>query len=399
MFRFTRTFGRHSQASRARVRRPRSFNASLEAVEDRTLMSTLSAISWNSSGLEHTAVFGINANNAVSMSEDGGSFISLGGYAKQISAGLDTAGNPEVYAIGGDNAVYVSDNTKGFVDLGGYVTGISATTDSTLFARGEDPGSVYVLGGRPAGQRRPRRGRQSGGLRHRRRPRRVRQRQRETLGRPGRLRHGDQRDGGQHGLRHRWRQRRLRQPGSGFVSLGGDAKEISAGLDAAGKPEVYAIGRDNAVYVNDDGKGWVDLGGYATAISATADGTVFTIGRSNVVYVNRGSGFVSLGGDAKEISAGLDAAGNPEVYAIGGNNAAYVDDDETGLVNLGGYVTEISATTDSTLFARGEDITPSTSTTAASGFGYVGEIPLANPLAAGLFTRPRRHLALSRQQQ
>ena len=123
--------------------------------------------------------------------------------------------------------------------------------------------------------------------------------------------------------------------GSGFLSLGGDAKEISAGLDAAGKPEVYAIGRNHAVYVNDDGKGWVDLGGYATAISATADGTVFTIGGSNVVYVNRGSGFFSLGVDAKEISAGLDAAGKPEVYAIGGNNAAYVNDDGKGWVDTG----------------------------------------------------------------
>src|SRR5271166_5872577 len=133
MFRFAQRFGRHSQARLTRARRSRSLNASLETVEDRTLMSTLSAISWTSGGLLHTEVFGIGFSNTVYMNKDSSGWVSLGGYAKQISAGLDAAGNPEVFAIGGDNAVYVNDNGKGWVDLGSYAKAISATADNTVF--------------------------------------------------------------------------------------------------------------------------------------------------------------------------------------------------------------------------------------------------------------------------
>ena len=90
------------------------------------------------------------------------------------------------------------------------------------------------------------------------------------------------------------------------------------------------------MYVKANGKGWTDLGGDFSAISATADNTVFAIGGGNVVYVNHGSGFSPLGGDAKAISAGLDAAGKPEVFAIGRDNAVYVNDDGKGWVDLGG---------------------------------------------------------------
>ncbi len=239
MFRFAQRFGRHSQERHARARRPRSFNASLEVVENRTLMSTLSAISWNSGGVEHTEVFAIGVGNAVYMNKDS----------------------------------------------------------------------------------------------------------------------------------------------SSWVSLGGNVKAISAGLTAAGNPEVFGIGTDNAVYFN-SGSGWGYLGGDVKAISATADNTVFGIGTDNAVYVNSGSGWGYLGGNVKAISAGLDAAGNPEVFGIGTDNAAYVNDDERGFVDLGGYVTEISGTTDSTLYVRGENLNSVYVNYDGVGFGYLGNIPLANPLAA-----------------
>jgi hypothetical protein len=315
MFRFSVWIARHLQARHAPALRPRSFNALFEAVEDRTLMSALGAISWKSDGVKHTDVFGIGVRNAVYVNQDSSGWVSLRGHAKQISAGLDAAGKPEVYAIGGDNVVYVNDGGKGWVDLGGYVTAISATADNTVFAIG-GRNAVYV------------------------------------------------------------------SRGSSFSSLGGHAKQISAGLDAAGKPEVYAIAGNNAVYVDVDGKGWADLGGHATAISATADSTFFAIGRRDAVYVHRGSGFFSLGGDANEISAGLDVAGKPEVYAIGGNNVAYVNDDGNGWVDLGGYATEIGATTDSTLVARGENLNSVYVNYGRAGFDYLGDIPLANPVAA-----------------
>ena len=184
MFRFAPWFGRHSEGGHARARRPRVFNASVEAVEDRTLMSALSAISWKSGGVEHSEVFGLGVGNTVYVNKDSSGWVSLGGHAQQISAGLDAAGNPEVYIIGRHDAVYVNDNAKRWTDLGGDFTAISATAENTVFAIGRG-NAVYV------------------------------------------------------------------NRGSGFISLGGHAKEISAGVDAAGKPEVYAIGRDNAVYVND----------------------------------------------------------------------------------------------------------------------------------------------------
>ena len=74
------------------------------------------------------------------------------------------------------------------------------------------------------------------------------------------------------------------------------------------------------------------------------------------------------------------------VYAIGVNNAAYVNDDGKGWVNLGGYVTEISATTDSTLFARGEDLNSVYADLGQAGFTYLGNIPLANPVAATAYS-------------
>jgi hypothetical protein len=273
---------------------------------------TISATSWvDASGTTHNALYAIGKDDAVLVSTGtvqglaaqidpaapssagDGTFTDLRGYAKQISAGLDANGQPEVYAIGIDDAVYVNDG-NGWADLGGYAKQISATLDGTVYAIGKD-NSVSVHNG-------------SG----------------------------------------KW------------VDLGGYALQISASLDGANNPEVYAIGVDSAVYVN-DGNGWVDLGGYAKQISAgpgafdqavlfTAGkqavvgnyNTVFAIGIDDAVYVNDENGWVDLGGYAKQISAGLDPDGQAEVYAIGSDNALYVNDN-TGWNDLGGYVRQIAA--------------------------------------------------------
>src|SRR5262249_50783072 len=122
MFRLLRSFGRYSQDRRIRTRRPRSFQAVIEVVEDRALLSTLSAISWSSGGLQHRAVFGIGGDDGVYINRDDTGWVALGGYAKQISAGLDAAGRPEVFAIGADNALYVNHlSESGWASLGGYV--------------------------------------------------------------------------------------------------------------------------------------------------------------------------------------------------------------------------------------------------------------------------------------
>ena len=86
---------------------------------------------------------------------------------------------------------------------------------------------------------------------------------------------------------------------------------------------------------------WVGLGGYAKQISATMDNTVYAIGGDNAVYENSGGVWVSLGGYVKQISASLDGFGNPEVFAIGLDDGLWVN--HGGWTGLGGYVTEVSA--------------------------------------------------------
>jgi hypothetical protein len=143
--------------------------------------------------------------------------------------------------------------------------------------------------------------------------------------------------------------------GGPFTNLGEYAKQVSAGLDANGGPEVYIIGSDNAVWVN-DGSGWVSLGGYVKQISAAINNTVYAIAANDSVWVNNGSGWVTLGGYVKQISAGVNnSIGNPqpEVYAIGGDNSVYLNNG-SGWTNLGLYAKQISATTVG-VFAIGGD--------------------------------------------
>ena len=106
--------------------------------------STGAATPRRSAASVDNTVFAIGGDNAVYINRSGTSWTDLGGYAKAISAGVDTTGNPEVYAIGSNNAAYVSDNGSGFGDIGGYVTEISGTANGVLFARGEVVDSVYA---------------------------------------------------------------------------------------------------------------------------------------------------------------------------------------------------------------------------------------------------------------
>jgi len=86
-----------------------------------------------------------------------------------------------------------------------------------------------------------------------------------------------------------------------WVGLGGYAKQISATMDNT----VYAIGGDNAVYENSGGV-CVSRGGYVKQISASLDGfgkpEVFAIGLDDGLWVNHG-GWTSLGSYVTEVSA------------------------------------------------------------------------------------------------
>jgi hypothetical protein len=243
-------------------------------------LTTTSAISWAIGGITHSASYAIDQNDSVEVSVDGGKFTHLGGYAKQISAGLDAANKPEVYAIGSDNAVWLNKGS-GWASLGGYVKEISATVENTVYAIGAND-DVYLS----------------------------------------------------HGL-----------PGLGWVNTGLKARQISAGADGVGNPEVYAIGFNNSVYAGNGSGSFADWGGYVKEISATVDSTVYAIGIDNAVYKDSGSGggsgWVSLGGYAKQISAGIDGAFGPFVFAIGLNDGLW-SNHGLGWVNLGGYVTQVS---------------------------------------------------------
>ena len=128
---------------------------------------------------------------------------ALGGYAQARSPpAADADGRLEVFAIGGDNAV-------------------STTARQTAPNGGPPPGWAGLGGYARADRHRQRRRRPAGGLRHRRRQRRV------PLPADG-------------------PQRRLGR----WAGLGGYAKQIATGNDADGRLEVFAIGGDNAVYHN-----------------------------------------------------------------------------------------------------------------------------------------------------
>src|SRR5215510_5250715 len=110
-------FCRPARDGVSRTPRRRSLRTEREWLEGRSLLSATSAVSWASNGVAHNALYAIDKYDSVEVSTDGGSFTSLGFYAKQISAGLDAAGKPEVYAIASDNSVAVNRGGGAWVGL------------------------------------------------------------------------------------------------------------------------------------------------------------------------------------------------------------------------------------------------------------------------------------------
>ena len=147
MFQYLRLI-RPTRIGTSRPRRARRFRTEMESLEGRSLLSTTSAVAWaTGTGVTHHALYAIDKNDNVEVSTDGGAFVNLGGYAKQVSAGLDIFNKPEVYAIGADNTVSVNDG-KGWVNLGGYAKAISATVENTIYAIGVND-DLFVGHGSP----------------------------------------------------------------------------------------------------------------------------------------------------------------------------------------------------------------------------------------------------------
>src|SRR5262249_43253614 len=274
----------------------------------------------------NNTVYAIGQADSVFVNRGAG-FVPLGGYVKQISASLDATGKPEVFAIGRDDALYVHHATgpdgtgSGLVRLGGYATDVSAPAvgialpgDQAYIVGMDHGGSLHrgtsfiAIGGyiqTPSGST-------SNG----------------TNSWAPVTRDTSAVSWASNGVAHNTLYAigsndkvEVSTDGGSFTSLNFYAKQISASLDASGKPEVYAIASDNSVAVNRSGV-WTGLGGYVKQISATVANTVYAIGKDNGVYINRGTGtglfpVGGVGGYAKQISAGADAAGNPEVFGIG----------------------------------------------------------------------------------
>jgi hypothetical protein len=256
----------------------------MECLEGRPLLSTaISAVGWVSGVVTHSAVFAIGKFDEVERSIDGGGFVNLGFYARQVSAGLDAFNHPEVFAISSDNSVWVNKGS-GWISLGGYAKEISATVENAVYAIGLDD-QLYLDNG-------------SGWV------------------------------------------------NLGGSSLGG-IRQVSAGADAIGNPKVYVIAADNAVYDNWGIGGFTKLFPYAKQISATMDNTVYAIAADNSVFRGNGTssgGWVPLGGYVKEISAGIDGGFGPFVFGIGLNDGLW-SNHGFGWVSFGStYVTDVSGT-------------------------------------------------------
>jgi hypothetical protein len=413
----------------------------MDCLEGRALLSATSTVAWTVGTVTHSAFYAIGQNDNVLESVDGGGFTNLGGYAKQLSAGLDTTNKPEVYAIGADNAVWVNKGS-GWVSLGGYLKEISATVENTVYAIGTND-DVFVGHGTPG------LGWFDTGLKARQisaGATGISNPEVYAIGFDNHVYAGNG-SGGPAGFANWGGYAKQIQgtmdsvvyaiggdnavykdsgtgSGTGWVSLGGDAKQLSAGIDSTFGPFVLAIGLNDGLWSN-HGSGWVSLGGnYVTDVSGPAiasfgvnlkadftyavakghggllhQGTSFSslggyvqtpsgsasnntnswepatrdtsaiswasggvthtafyaIGpHDNVLESVDGGGFTNLGGYAKQVSAGLDATNKPEVYIIGSDNAVYYNDG-SGWVRVGGNVKEISATLNNTLYAVGTD--------------------------------------------
>jgi hypothetical protein len=131
-------------------------------------------------------------------------------------------------------------------------------------------------------------------------------------------------------------------PWSGWNSLGGIVKQITATRNGDGRLEVFGIGTDDALYniwqtapSAGPWSGWNRLGGGVKQITAArnSDGRleVFGIGTDDALYniwqtapsAGPWSGWNRLGGGVKQIAAAQNKDGRLEVFAIGTDNALY----------------------------------------------------------------------------
>jgi hypothetical protein len=147
---------------------------------------------------------------------------------------------------------------------------------------------------------------------------------------------------------------------SGWTYLGAPTGEsitqVSAGKDANGRAQVFALGADNSIWRN-DGAGWQNLPGAGLQVCGTVNNEVYALGTDHAVYVNNlsaGTGFQYMGGWLVEISAGLDAYHRDQVFALGGDGSSWMND-YAGWQNLGAAAYQIEGTANNEVYLIGAD--------------------------------------------
>jgi hypothetical protein len=325
---FKNWFGGQAKTTTRGARQP-SARPQLEPLEGRRVPTASGTISSIVDASGNHVDYAIASDHSAWM-HDAAGWHNLGGYVTQISAARDASDRAELFAIGSDHACYVYD-AGGWHSLGGYVTQISGDfLRDRVYAIGSDH-SAWV------------------------------------------------------------------HDAAGWHGLGGYVTQISAGTDAGGGLKLFAIGADQCCW-GYDASGWQSLGLGATQVcgTATADECWITdanhavwryttASSTNLIpaygFGGQGGTWCNFGGYALALSAGYGSSGREEVFAIGGDHAAWVCDAQPGAWrSLGGNLTAISATVGDALFARAADGT-FWGHDAGGWHNYSGFSPLGNYVA------------------
>jgi hypothetical protein len=261
-------FGEGSSTARTERRRSHSFRPETELLEERRLLTSSGTISAVVDGWGDRVEYGID-NNGYTW-RNYGNWEPLGCPCSQLSAGLDANGRAQVFGIGPDSNVWVR-NWIGWRQISsgnpGEPVGPIRQVNGTV--RNE----AYVL---------------------------------------------DQNNGV-----WLWNGVYWEDP------LGGPVSQVSAGISAFGRDQVFAIGSaDGMCYVN-AGFGWrrLDGAGPFTQISATTHNAVYAIDTNGAAWAyDPALGWQGLGGSFLQISAALDAYGRDEFFAVGADDEAWVHD-------------------------------------------------------------------------
>jgi hypothetical protein len=313
MWQLLKRLSRPSRPTRSRGSSPRTSKPMLEALEDRLVPSSTGVISSITAPNGQTYAFAVGTDGQIYCAENG-PWVHLGGGSgtfRQVSAGLDTSGDPVCYAIqNGTGNLYefspvfnsypwflggVAQNYS--VNLHGVCLQISATRNGECYAIGTDY-TIYLNDARGS-----------------------------------------------------W------SPATSFP-LGVAVVQISAGVDQWGQDEVSFLLRGGSVGVMTHDRSWYEFYIRAKQISAgignnTTGVDFYYLDTNNQLHSFDGFTDTMLGALGTQISAGLTRNGTEECYVLGFNNALYTVTAPWTWTYDGGWMTQISGAQNDMVFVVG----------------------------------------------